>query len=497
MERRTAAREHLLPFTEYTFHKFAPSEHHVIIAKELEDVEAGICDRLIITAPPRHTKSELASRRFPAWCLGRHPEWDFIGASYNVDLARDFGTEVRDIMLDEYYQTLFETRLRSDIKAGGRWKTQDGGMYIAAGPGTATTGRGAMVFMIDDPVKDREEADSELQREKTWKWFTSVAYTRLAPGGRIVIILTRWHDDDLVGRCLEREKFGGDKWRVVDLKAVCEDPESDPLHRHKGRALWPSWFPEPVLDRIKRNIGEREWSALYQQKPSPDEGIYFKRAWFDRYESRPPNDELRIYGASDWALTEDETNDPLVHMVWGVDQNEELWALDLFRDWLEVEYDDPEKTGGIGEFIRMVKKWKPLSWGFEKGQIDRSIGPAVEREMRIARAYCNVVRFPTTADKIARARSFQAICSMRMVHIPARAVWAPDFMEELLKFPTTKHDDQVDACSLIGLMLAQLAKGKAPQPPKRVIDDVPTYEDMMNKHDLAWGKRFTVEDGLI
>ena len=501
LENRTAAREHLLPFTRYTFPRFQPSAHHQIIASALEDVERGDCDRLMIWAPPRHTKSELASRRFPAWCLGRHPEWDFIGSSYNVDLAKDFGGEVRDILLDEYYQRLFDTRLRRDVKATGRWRTEEGGMYIASGPGTATTGRGAMIFLIDDPVKDREEADSERQRQKTWDWFTSVAYTRLAPGGRIVIIQTRWHDDDLSGRCLERSEYGGDEWRIIDLKAICENTEADPLHRPKGRALWPTWFPEPVLDRIQRNIGERDWSALYQQKPSPDEGNYFKREWFDRYDSRPENDEMRFYGASDFALTEDEVNDPCVHLVFGVDRYEELWLVDVWRDWVETEYagDDEEMAakGSIGMLLSMMQKWKPMTWAFEKGQIDRAIGPAIERQMRRKRIYCNVERFPCTNDKIARARSFQAVSSMRMVHIPNRAVWAPTFVEELFKFPSAKHDDQVDGCSLIGLMLAKLVKGMTPPPAKRELDAPPTWDDMMTKHDRAWGKRYKPEDGRI
>ncbi len=454
----------------------------------------------MIWAPPRHTKSELASRRFPAWCLGKHPEWDFIGSSYNVDLAKDFGGEVRDILQDEYYQRLFDTRLRRDIMATGRWKTEDGGMYIAAGPGTATTGRGAMIFMIDDPVKDREEADSERQRQKTWDWFTSVAYTRLAPGGRIVIIQTRWHDDDLSGRIMERAKFGGDEYRIIDLKAISEGEDGerpDPLGRPKGRALWPAWFPEPVLRRIECNVGERDWSALYQQKPSPDEGVYFKREWYDRHDSRPDNSELRFYGASDFALTEDETNDPAVHLVFGMDLHEELWLVDVWRDWVETEYEGDEGKGSIEALLAMIDKWSPQLWAFEKGQIDRAIGPAIERRMRRRRIHCAVERFPVTQDKVARARSFQAYSSSRMVHIPNRAVWVSTFTDELFKFPTAKHDDQVDCCSLIGLMLAKLTKGKAPPRAKQAIDAHPTWNDMMSNHDRAWGKSYKPEDGTI
>ena len=194
-----------------------------MIAEKLEAVERGEIDRLMINMPPRHGKSELASRRFPAWFLGRHPNKSVIAASYNSDLAADFGRQVRNIVAAREYANLFETKLAEDSRAANRWNTDAGGSYVAAGVGTAITGGGADILLIDDPVKDREEADSEIQRQKVWDWYTSTAYTRLAPGGRIIVIQTRWHEDDLSGRLLVEQAKGGDKWEILELPAITSD----------------------------------------------------------------------------------------------------------------------------------------------------------------------------------------------------------------------------------------------------------------------------------
>lgn len=227
----------------------------------------------MINMPPRHGKSELASRRFPAWYLGQQPGKSIIAASYNSDLATDFGRQVRNILDSQEHAALFGAQLADDNRAANRWSTTAGGHYVAAGVGTAITGRGADILLIDDPLKDREEADSELQRGKVWDWYTSTAYTRLAPGGRIIVIQTRWHEDDLSGRLLTEQERGGDKWDVLQLAAI---------NQH-GEPLWPEFYPLPVLERYRSVLPARDWSALYQQTPTPDEGDYFKREWFRYY----------------------------------------------------------------------------------------------------------------------------------------------------------------------------------------------------------------------
>ena len=240
--RAAKARRSLLRFTEYTNPLYERAQHHEQIAAKLEAVERGEIDRLMIFMPPRHGKSELASKRFPAWCLGRNPQMQIIAASYNSDLANDFGRHVRNIVAEPEFGEIFPgVSLAPDSQAANRMNTNKGGSYVAAGVGTAVTGRGAHIALIDDPFKDREEADSERRREVVWDWYRSTLFTRLMPGGRIVLIQTRWHEDDLAGRLLEHE---GDQWEVLELPALSED----------GDALWPEWYGKDTLERIKATI---------------------------------------------------------------------------------------------------------------------------------------------------------------------------------------------------------------------------------------------------
>lgn len=273
--RRAIARADLLAFTHYTFAQYEAAPHHRRIARTLEAVERGEIDRLMVTMPPRHGKSEEVTIRFPAWALGRNPKRQIITACYNADLANGFGRAVRNIVSSPCYGNIFKARLARDSQAANRWNTRDGGAYIAAGVGTAITGRGADIFIIDDPLKDRAEAESELRRQAVWDWYTSTAYTRLMPGGAVIIVQTRWHEDDLAGRLLSHQERGGDQWHRLDLPAI----------NGEGQALWPERYPLPALLRIKAAIGPRDWSALYQQSPSPDDGEFFRRAWFDMFEA--------------------------------------------------------------------------------------------------------------------------------------------------------------------------------------------------------------------
>lgn len=218
-------------------------------------------------APPRHGKTELVSRRFPAWYIGRHPEREFISASYGAELSTDFGRDVRNLVASLEYHRLFPgVHLAEDSQAKDRWHISGGGSYLAAGIGTSITGRGAHVLSIDDPVKDRISAESEVTRKTVWDWYRAVAYPRLQPGGAVVLTLTRWHEDDLAGQLIAQESEGGDQWEKLVLPAIDLD----------GHALWEEAYPRPVLDQIHRTIGEYDWSALYLQEPRPLGGGYFK-----------------------------------------------------------------------------------------------------------------------------------------------------------------------------------------------------------------------------
>jgi predicted phage terminase large subunit-like protein len=421
------ARNSLLGFTEYTNPLYVGANHHRLIAERLEAVERGEIDRLMIFMPPRHGKSELASKRFPAWCLGRNPKRQIIAASYNSDLANDFGRNVRNIVAEpEFGQVFPGVGLSPDSAAANRMNTNHGGAYVAAGVGTAVTGRGANIALIDDPFKDREEADSERRRETVWDWYRSTLYTRLMPGGAIVLIQTRWHEDDLAGRLLEHE---GDQWTVLELPALND----------AGKALWPEWYDETALARIKATIGPREWSALYQQRPQPDEGTFFRREWFGQWDKLPA---LRYYGTSDYAVT-DGGGDFTVHRIWGIDGEGNILRVDGWRgqtasdEWIERKLD-------------LIAKYKPLAWFGEGGVIQKAIEPMLKRRMMERKVFCRLEWLSSVSDKPTRARSFQAMAASGRVKFEPGAD-----LSEFLVFPAGKHDDDVDTASLIGRAIDQ------------------------------------------
>ncbi len=428
--RAERARRGLIGFTAFTNPGYEPAPHHHLIAEKLEAVERGEIDRLMVFMPPRHGKSELASRRFPARYLGLHPTRQIIAASYNSDLATDFGRDVRNIVASPEYGEIFrDVGLRPDSKAADRMNTNHGGVYIAAGVGTATTGRGAHLGIIDDPFKDRADADSETQREKVWNWYRSTFFTRLMPGGAVVVIQTRWHEDDLAGRLLDQDgrvEEGGE-WHVLELPAIDQ----------QGKALWPEWYGVEALERIKRTVGPREWSALYMQRPQPDEGTFFRREWFQEWDQLP---QLKYYGTSDYAVT-DDGGDYTVHRVWGVDATGVLYRVDGWRGqttsdvWIEQKLD-------------LIQRWKPLAWFGEGGVIQKAVEPMLRRRMRERKIFCRLEWLSSIHDKPTRARGFQSRAAMGMVRFEPGAD-----LSEFLTFPAGKHDDDVDTASMIGRAL--------------------------------------------
>lgn len=428
MVKQERSRRSLIAFTNYTNPLYTSAAHHRLIADRLEAVERGEIDRLMIFMPPRHGKSELASKRFPAWCLGRNPTRQVIAASYNSDLASDFGRNVRNIVASPEFGQIFNgVSLAADSQAANRMNTNHGGAYVAAGVGTAITGRGADIALIDDPFKDREEADSERRRELVWDWYRSTLYTRLMPGAGIVLIQTRWHEDDLAGRLIAHE---GDQWSVLDLPAIQSD----------GTALWPEWYDVTALERIKASIGPREWSALYQQQPQPDEGTFFQRGWFNEWGKLPA---LRIYGSSDYAVT-DGGGDYTVHRVWGVDSADNLYRIDGWRgqtpadQWIDAKLD-------------LIEKHKPHAWFGEAGVIQKAVEPMLLKRMRERKIRCRMEWVSSIHDKATRARGFQARASMGKVFFEPGAD-----LSEFLVFPAGKHDDEVDVASLMGRVLDQV-----------------------------------------
>ena len=448
--RRRQARRSLIAYTEYTLASYQAAAHHRLIAERLEAVERGAIDRLMVFLPPRAGKSELVSRRWPAWLMGRDPTRQIIGASYSAELAADFGRDVRNQVGSAEYRAVFPgVALAADSAAAARWNSSAGGSYVAVGVGGSITGRGAHIAIIDDPVKDRAEADSETIRERVWGWYRSTLYTRLMPSpgrrsGAIVVCQTRWHDDDLSGRLLNERD--GDRWEVLTLPAIGAD----------GAALWPERYPLDALERIRAAVGPREWSALYQQQPQPDDGTYFQRAWFEARWSERPRD-LAIYGTSDYAVTEGG-GDWTVHRVWGVAPDGVIYLLDGWRGQTAAD-------GWITAQIDLVRRHRPLAWLGEGGVIARAVEPLLTRMMREAGVYCRAEWIAPIGDKPTRARGYQARASMGMVRLPAGPV-GDAILDEYLRFPAGKHDDEVDAAGLIGRALddAHPAVATRPQP---------------------------------
>lgn len=446
--RRTEAAESLIAFTEYTFDRYRTSAHHRIVAEHLERVDRGEIDRLMLLMPPRHGKSELASRRFPAWYLGRRPERQIACVSASEPLSQDFGREVRNLIQSDEYRAIFDVRLAEDSQAKGKWHTKEGGIYYALGIGSQFMGRGADALLIDDPFASMADALSEVERKNVWDWYSGTAYNRLQPGGAIILINHRMHEDDLSGMILAQQAAGGDRFVVVELPAINDE----------GEALWPDAYPIEALERIRKNTQPRFWSALYQQRPAPEEGDYFKRDWIIE-DDPPPLDRMQTYGASDYAVTADG-GDYTVHGVAGIDQDDNPWLLDVWRKQASSDV-------WVEAFCDLVKLWKPLGWAEEKGQIAAGVGPLIDRRSRERSAYVAREQFPVRADKAVRAQSIRGRMAMRKLRVPRGAPWVPAFIAELLHFPAGKHDDQVDMLGLIGQLLDVMVAGSKPKEPEK------------------------------
>lgn len=406
----------------------------------------------MLLVPPRHGKSELSSRRFPAWYLGRNPVKQIASVSASADLASDFGRDVRNLIQSAEYRSLFDLRLAEDSQAKNKWHTDQGGIYYSLGIGGLFMGRGADVLLIDDPFANMAEAQSELARKNVWDWFTGTAYNRLQPNGAIVVINHRMHEADLSGCLLEQQAAGGDKWHVVELPAIND----------AGEALWPEAYPIAALERIRANTPPRFWSGLYQQNPIPDEGNYFKAEWLRHYDTLPPKNLLRFYGASDYAVSDGE-GDWTVHLVVGVDHAENIYIVDLWRRQAATD-------AWVEAFCDLVQEWKPLEWAEEAGQIKRSVGPFLNKRMIERKAFTYRQQYPSAHDKRTRAQSIRGRMAMGRVYLPREASWLSDLTSELLSFDGGKHDDMVDSLSLIGRMLDRMTRGKeAPKPPVPII----------------------------
>lgn len=462
--------------------------HHLLWLSCLQRVEDGEITRLMGLMPPGSAKSTYTSVVFPTHAMGRFPGHQIITASYGSDLPRKFGRKSRSIVRQAKYELIFDARLSSESSAADEWALTNGSEWMGAGILSGITGNRANGIVWDDLIKGREQADSETIRNKTWDAYFDDLLTRKKPNGWEVGITTRWHEDDPAGRILPRNYDGesgwvngqdGNDWFVICIPAEANRLD-DPLGREIGERIWPEWFGPSHFAPFKRVA--RTWSALYQQRPAPETGTYFKDDWLRPYYSsqwtteqvagEPARETMHIYGASDYAVTEDG-GDYTVHIVVGVDPQQRLWLLDLWRaqansaDWVEA-------------FCDLVKLWKPLGWAEETGQIKAGVGPFLRKRQRERGAYVVKALFPTKGDKVVRSRSIQGRMEMDGLYVPINAPWYPEFRAELLAFNAGKHDDQVDALGLIGQVLDKMIGGREAPPtePHKIISTDPAVNNV-------------------
>lgn len=393
--------------------------------------------RVVLSVPPRHGKSELTSKYFPAWYLGAFPDRRVILASYEAQFAATWGRKARRLVEESGH--LFGVKVAADSSAADRWEIagRDGGM-MTAGVGGPVTGKGADILIVDDPIKNYEEACSETYRERTWDWFTSTAYTRLEPNGSCIVIQTRWHEDDLAGRILR--ELTHENWREIRFPALAED--GDPLGRKPGEALWPDRYNTDRLDDIRRTLGSYQWSALYQQRPTPAEGEFFKRPWFQIVETAPnPADFIAVVRAWDKAGTA-KTGDNSAGVLIGVTAQDRYYVLDVvcgkwdpFQRNTVIRQTAELDALRYGQKLQIWLEQEPGSGGKESAMIScrELAGYAVQAE-------------PVTGAKDARARPFAAQLEANNVYL-VRAHWNRDYIDEHCAFPNGVHDDMVDGSS--------------------------------------------------
>jgi len=418
-----------LSFVKYVWPEFIEGSHHKIINKKFNDLAEGKIKRLIINMPPRHTKSEFASYLLPAWMIGKNPKLKIIQATHTADLAIDFGRKTKNLVDQENYRELFPTRLQEDSQAAGKWKTEQGGEYFAAGVGGAITGRGANLLIIDDPHKEQDIRGDGKSFEKAMNWYTAGPRQRLQPGGSIVIVMTRWSTKDVTGQLLKAQsEEGSDQWEVVELPALLPD----------GKPVWPEYWTSEELLKTKASIPVTNWNAQYMQQPTGDEGALIKREWWKDWTAKHPPPLDYIIQSYDTAFTKGTKSDYSAITTWGVFETEEdgqnIILLDAFKD----RYEFPE--------LRRVAYQQYLDWKPDMVIIEaKASGLPLTHELR--QMDIPVINFTPSRgnDKHVRVNSVAPLFESGKIWAPMHEHFAQEVVEECASFPFGEHDDYVDS----------------------------------------------------
>lgn len=451
MNRKQLALDHLLDFCRLVVPTYQTPKHIVLLAEYLTRLEAGHIDRFVCQAPPRHGKSRMVSQLFAAWYLGRNPTHDIVLAAYGSELTERNSRALRDLVTDE--RNPFDVAIREDSRAIDRWHTTAGGQVLAVSVGSGLTGHGANLLVIDDPVKDRVEAESEAIRKSTYDWYSDVARTRLAPGGKIVLMGTRWHFDDLIGSVLQNNQS---RWTVLNLPAIAE--ENDPLGRAVGDALWPERWPLESLPKVPEEMSSRSFAALFLGRPQNAEGSVFKASWFERRYSEFPRCQraVRPTSRSLWRNYSETVEEEIpLQIISAIDCASKVtlsadfsaivtiafdgcdyYILDVVRERLEF-------ADLMRRIVDVYQRYNPRLVVIEEASSGIPIVQELKRSTGLP-----VVGIPPKGSKVARADAISNLWESGRVALPQRAHWLDSYISEMTQFPSGKHDDVVDATTL-------------------------------------------------
>lgn len=453
--KQRVCRDSFRHFIQYVQPTYFFNWHHEILIDACQRLADRKVKRLIVMMPPRHGKSEIVSRLFPAWVLGRNPDEQIITASYSADLASAMNRDCQRIISSDNYKSIFTGTRLSEGKEVGVVRNNSRfdipghkGHYVSAGVGGGITGVGCTVGIIDDPVKNASEADSPTYRNTAWEWYTSTFKTRFEPGAVEIVCQTRWHEDDLTGRILQIAKDDPGT-EVISFPALAEHDEQ---HRETGAALWEGKYPRFALLDIQKEVGSRSWNALYQQRPAPDEGGLIKKSWFVEYDPLKTyfkGIQVRFY--LDTAYTDQEKNDPCAGLAY-VKKGHDFYLIAGFSRQMDfndqIDYVDEfcKANGYTGASVILVE---PKATGKSLVQVLRK-----QTNLNIKEAIA------PKESKVARVNSAAPVIEGGRVHVPKGQVWVLNFLAECAAFPNSAHDDQVDC--LTGMILNETQAKKIP-----------------------------------
>ena len=417
-----------MSFVKHMWPDFIEGDHHEKVAKKFNDISTGKLKRLIINMPPRHTKSEFASYLLPAWMIGRNPKLKIIQSTHTTELAVRFGRKAKTLMDSEEYKQVFNTRLREDSQAAGKWETQQGGEYYAAGVGSAITGRGADLLIIDDPHSEQDAMNKDAL-ERAYEWYTSGPRQRLQPGGIIILVMTRWNTKDLTGKLIKAQSEAkADQWQVVEFPAIMPS----------GKPLWPEFWKLEELESVKASLSVPKWNAQYMQNPSSEEGAILKREWWNDWEDKMPPLH-HVIQSYDTAFMKKETADFSAITTWGVFYDDrfngpQLILLDAIKD----RYEFPE--------LRRVALDQYNYWNPETVIIEsKASGLPLTYELR--KMGIPVINFTPSKgnDKHTRVNAVAPLFESGCIWAPRDQQFAQEVIEECAAFPYGDHDDLVDS----------------------------------------------------